>query len=71
MKEDTEPGKPDMGRYPFRGIYAEIAREEGISRQAVKDAADRGDPAILAKIASKVEERKSILRTYKDAFTSD
>jgi hypothetical protein len=70
MKEDTKPEMPDMGRYPFRGIYAEIAREEGISRQAVKDAADRGDPDILARIAAKVEERKSILRTYKDAFTS-
>lgn len=70
MKEDIKNEKPDMRHYPFRGIYAEIAREEGISRQAVKEAAEKGDPAILSKILSKVEERKSILRRYKDAFTS-
>lgn len=67
MKND----KPDMRRYPFRGIYAEIAREEGISRQAVKEAARKGDPRILARITTKVEERKSILKEYHDVFSSE
>ncbi|MBS1914299.1 MAG: hypothetical protein JST22_20080 [Bacteroidetes bacterium] len=44
---------------PFRGILAEIAREEGATRQAVQKRTSRGDPDTLARIAVKVRERRS------------
>lgn len=51
-----------MNRHPFRGIYSEIAQEEGVSRQAVQQAARKGNPKILSRIAEKVEERKDVLK---------
>ena len=56
------PGHDVLNRYPFRGIYSEIAAEEGVSRQAVQQAARKGSPRILNRIAEKVEERKALLK---------
>lgn len=50
--------KIDITKLPFKGIMAEIARERGVSRQAVQQAAKKGSPNILERIAEKVEERK-------------
>lgn len=55
-------GHDALNRYPFRGIYSEIADEEGVSRQAVQQAARKGNPRILNRIAEKVEERKALLK---------
>jgi len=51
-----------MNRYPFRGIYSEIAQELGVSRQAVQQAARKGNPKILSRITEKVEERRALLK---------
>jgi predicted DNA-binding protein YlxM (UPF0122 family) len=61
----------DMHRYPFRGIYSEIAREEGVTRQAIQQAARKGSPKILQRIAEKVEERKAMLKKYSKVRTSN
>ncbi len=55
-------GHDALSRYPFRGIYSEIAEEEGVTRQAVQQAASKGNPRILNRIAEKVEERKAVLK---------
>ncbi|HVZ38517.1 MAG TPA: hypothetical protein VHI13_04520 [Candidatus Kapabacteria bacterium] len=53
------PKKNSFREPPFRGILAEIAREEGVTRQAVQKRTSRGDPDTLARIAVKVRERQS------------
>jgi len=53
-----------MNRFPFRGIYTELAEEEGVSRQAIQQAAAKGNPKILGRVAEKVRERESLLREY-------
>ena len=65
-----KPDKVDVHHYPFRGIYTEIAREEGVTRQAIQQAAQKGNPRILNRIAQKVEERKAMLKNYSKAGTS-
>lgn len=40
------------------GILAEIARERGVTRQAVHDAARNGNTVILDRIATKLNERR-------------
>lgn len=54
----------DLQRQPYRGILAEIAREEGVVRQAVQKRARRGDPDTLARIAEKVRERDAKVAAY-------
>lgn len=51
-----------MNRHPLRGIYSEIAQEDGVSRQAVQQAARKGNPEILNRIAEKVQERRDGLK---------
>ena len=51
----------NMLRYPFRGILAEIAREDGVTRQCIQKAARRGNPDIVRRIIAKVEERRQDL----------
>jgi hypothetical protein len=62
-----KPEKVDVHHYPFRGIYTEIAREEGVTRQAIQQAAEKGNPRILGRIAQKIEERKALLKKYNKA----
>jgi hypothetical protein len=62
-----KPEKVDVHHYPFRGIYTEIAREEGVTRQAIQQAAEKGNPRILGRIAQKIEERKALLKKYSKA----
>jgi predicted DNA-binding protein YlxM (UPF0122 family) len=62
-----KPEKVDVHHYPFRGIYTEIAREEGVTRQAIQQAAGKGNPRILGRIAQKIEERKALLKKYSKA----
>lgn len=59
-----------MNRYPLRGIYSEIAQEEGVSRQAIQQAAKKGNPRILNRIAEKVEQRKVMIKQKRHAVTS-
>jgi hypothetical protein len=62
-----KPEKVDVHHYPFRGIYTEIAREEGVTRQAIQQAAEKGNPRVLGKIAQKIEERRALLKKYNRA----
>ncbi len=63
----TLPEDVDLCHYPFRGIYTEIAREDGVTRQAVQQAARKRNPRILDRIAEKIEERRAMLRKYDHA----
>ncbi len=62
--------KLDFRRHPYRGILAEIAREEGVERQAVQKRMKKGDPETLARIAEKVKERDAKVRKYHRALRS-
>lgn len=62
-----KPEKVDVHHYPFRGIYTEIAREEGVTRQAIQQAAGKGNPRILGRIAQKIDERRALLKKYSKA----
>lgn len=55
---DSNFNKPDFRKHPFRGILAEIAREDNVTRQSVQKRALRGDPDTIARIAVKVRERR-------------
>lgn len=56
-----------MRRYPFRGIYTEVAKEEGVTPEAIRQAVKYGNPRILEKVAGKIEERRAKVRRYNDA----
>ncbi|HVZ38925.1 MAG TPA: hypothetical protein VHI13_06590 [Candidatus Kapabacteria bacterium] len=60
----THPESVDLGHYPFRGIFTEIAREDGVSRQAVQQAARAGNPRILRRVAEKIEERRAMVTKF-------
>ena len=60
------PNKVNMNRFPFRGIYTELAEEEGVSRQAIQQAAAKGNPRILGRVAEKVRERQSMVQQFND-----
>ncbi|MDB5034649.1 MAG: hypothetical protein JWQ98_1890 [Chlorobi bacterium] len=60
----------EMSRGPFRGIYAEIAREKGISRQAIRQGVQKRNPEILRMVAEKIEERKRKIEKYDKAIES-
>lgn len=62
--------KVDFRRHPYRGILAEIAREDGVERQAVQKRMKKGDPDTLARIAEKVQERNEKVRKYQKAIRS-
>jgi hypothetical protein len=64
--KDIKTGKLDLRKHPFRGILSEIAREDGVERQAVQKRARRGDPDTLARIAAKVRERVAKVNSYRD-----
>ena len=55
----------NLSKYPLRGIIAEIAREKGITRQAVRNAYQRGNPDILRRMAEKAIERYAKVAQYK------
>lgn len=63
------PEAVNLSRYPFRGIYTEIAREDGVTRQAIQQAARKGNPHILNRIAEKIEQRKAMLKKYESAVS--
>jgi hypothetical protein len=63
------PKKVDMNRFPFRGIYTELAEEEGVSRQAIQQAAAKGNPKILSRVAEKVKERQSMVQEFNNVTT--
>ncbi len=67
MKE--EPDIPDMTKYPYRGIYSEIAREEGVSRQWVRMAVEKHrNPRYLGLVAEKIAERQALIKKFNDSY---
>ena len=67
----TLPGSVDLNHYPFRGIFTEIAREDGVSRQAIQQAARAGNPRILHRVAEKIEERRAMMKKFDVACSPD
>lgn len=60
-----------MNRFPFRGIYTELAEEEGVSRQAIQQAAAKGNPRILGRVAEKVKERQSMVQEFNNVSATE
>lgn len=57
--------KVDMRKNPARGIYSQIAREEGINRVTVKEAIEKHrNPRLCARFVEILEERKAELKRY-------
>lgn len=54
----------DFRSHPYRGILSEIAREDGVQRQAVQKRMVNGDPETLERIAEKVKTRKQAVDKY-------
>jgi hypothetical protein len=69
--KDIKTGKFDLRKHPYRGILAEIAREDGVERQAVQKRARRGDPDTLARIAAKARERVAKVNAYRELLGPD
>lgn len=55
-------GTLDFCLHPYRGILSEIAREEGVKRQAVHQRMKKGEPRTLERIAEKVRGRREVQR---------
>lgn len=64
----TSNEEVDLSRYPYRGILTEIAREEGVTRQAIQQAARTGNPHLLGRIAAKIEERRAMIEKHRHAY---
>lgn len=67
-KPEADTGIIDLRRNPYRGILAELAREQGVCRQAVQKRMRRGDPETLALLAVKIRERTKKMKRYKRAL---
>jgi hypothetical protein len=58
MKIRIDKSTVDLSIPPYRGILSEIARERGVSRQAIQSSFKRGNPLIVELVTRKVMERK-------------
>jgi predicted DNA-binding protein YlxM (UPF0122 family) len=65
MKIKIERRTIDLNKFPYRGILSEIARERGVSRQAVQQAMTKRRAETLALIAKKVKQRTDKMNGYK------
>ena len=54
----------DFRYHPYRGIFAEIAREDGVERQAVQKRMRKGDPYTLDRVTEKMKVRKRAVDKY-------
>jgi hypothetical protein len=64
MKIKIERRTFDLNKFPYRGILSEIARERGVSRQAIQQATTKRRPEILALIGKKVKQRADKMNRY-------
>ena len=57
--ETTKVKKTDFTKHPYRGVYAEIAKELDVSPQSVRQAVVlHRNPRIMTLVANKIKERK-------------
>jgi len=62
------PNKPlDLTRNPYRGVLAEVARREGVSRQAIQQALRSGNVRITTLVRQAVEARTRKVRRAEEA----
>ncbi len=53
-----------LNRNPYRGILTEIAREQGVSPQAIRQAVLLNNVRIIEILTQKIKERENIVRRY-------
>lgn len=53
---------PNYKQSPLRGILSKIAKERGVSRQAIQASVKRGNPFILALVAKEIAIRNQLRR---------
>lgn len=58
MKIKDDRKNVDFSQPLYRGILSEIARERGVSRQAIQASFRRGNHLIVQAVATKARERK-------------
>jgi uncharacterized protein YqeY len=64
----TKTNVVDFTKKPFKGIYAEIAKELGVSQQAISQAVRiHKNPRILTLVTKKVKERKNAIKQFDNA----
>lgn len=62
MKKYSKSKK--LNRNPYRGILTEIAKEQGVTPQAVRQAVMLNNVRIIEILTQKIKERESIVRRY-------
>lgn len=61
----------DFTKKPFKGIYTEIAKELGVSQQAISQAVRiHRNPRVLTLVTQKVKERKNAIRQFDSAVST-
>ena len=61
--------RKDFSKSPYKGIYKEVAVEQGVSRQAVWNAVHiHNNPRILTLVAQKAKERENALKDACEAL---
>lgn len=65
MKLRIDRKNIDLNKFPYRGILSEIARERGVTRQAVQQSATKRNLETLELIVGKVRERMEKVNRYK------
>lgn len=48
--------QPDFKRYPLRGIMVEVAKERGMTRQAIQKAFRNGNPVIVEAVLKRMQQ---------------
>jgi len=56
--------KNKLNRNPYRGILTEIAKEQGVTPQAVRQAVMLNNVRIIEILTKKIKERERIIREF-------
>ena len=56
--------KKKLNRNPYRGILTEIAKEQGVTPQAVRQAVMLNNVRIIEILTQKIRERESIIKKF-------
>lgn len=54
----------DFRQNPYKGVISEVAREEGVSQQAISDRVKRRNVRTMRLVIAKVRERQAVVREF-------
>ncbi len=53
-----------LNRNPYRGIFTEIAREQGVTPQAVRQSVMQNNVRMIEILMQKIRERESVVKKF-------